>query len=272
MTTQPINWGAEAARQPVAYIQPTPEEVRQILAAVHLVNGLPVDLQRQVAEATKETRYFFDGAIRAQFGGTRHFNAIRCLNDPTTTAITPDMVRLPGENRVQLAGEEFFGLNRFMPNYADLADVQWWAVYRDGSWDLDRWNPQGEHLDTGVNGWGELVGSVMKVNGHVLTPQETVAFYRSIRMRNERGFLGAEARDAIDAAMRAVQEEGSLPSRYQNRLEVANDLGLLSDDGRTLTYTGLSMITPATARQRRERQLTETDPGTRRIIHPIIFQ
>src|SRR3989338_11067201 len=263
-----VNWGARiAVNTENAYVQPTSEEVERVLGALHMVQALPEDRQRQLVEATREIRYFFDGQVRARFGATQHFNAIRCLNNPETT----DVVRALSIPGTQLAGEEFFALNRFMPNYPDVADIQWWSVYRDGSWRLDTWNPEGEHLDTGFNGWGNLVGSVLKLNGRVLTPPEMIALYRTLKLRNERGFMDERASGNLQTLMKALNTEGSLPRRYEEQLETAHDLGLVGEDGRTLTYVGRSMITPVTARQRKSRQLTETDEGVRRIILPTIL-
>nr|MBI4156364.1 hypothetical protein [Candidatus Woesearchaeota archaeon] len=263
-----INWGRRAiAVSDNAYVQPTQEEVQRVLEAVHMIRTLPEDQQRRLTEATREIRYFFDGQIRATFGGAGHFNAIRCLNDPTRTDVaTPLSLR-----NTQLAGEEFFALNRFMLNYPDIADLQWWAVYQDGSWNLDTWNPEGEHLDTGFNGWGNLVGSVMKVNGKVLSPNEMLAFYRTMRLRNERNFIQPQTQDAIKTFLLAVDSQSRLPSRYDEQVETAIDLGLVGEDGKVLTYIGKSMITPVTARQRKQRQLTETNLEVRRIIVPTIF-
>ncbi len=263
-----INWGVQRARViENAYVQPTPDEVQRVLEAVHMIQQLPEEQQRQLIEATREIRYFFDGSIRSRFGATRHYNAIRCLNDPERTDI---FGRLSRPN-AQLAGEEFFALNRFMANFPDIADIQWWSVYDNGSWGLDAWNPEGEHLDTGVNGWGNLVGSVLKVNGRVLNPYEMIAFYRTIKLRDERGFMTDDSLEVLQSIMRALESEGTLPGKYEEQLETAHDLGLVDADGRTLTYAGRSMIMPVTARQRKQRQLTETDPEVRRIIIPTAF-
>ncbi len=267
-TNTPINWGnTRQTNTQNAYVEPIQEEVEKVLEAIHMVQRLPEDQQRQLIEATREIRYFFDGQVRAEFGGTQHYNAIRCLNNPEVTQVA-SALSMPNS---QLAGEEFFALNRFMPNYADIADVQWWSVYRDGSWGLDTWNPQGEHLDTGVNGWGDLVGSVIKLNGKVLTPQEMIGFYRAIRLRNERGFMTEDSLEVLQSLMRALDTEGSLPRRYEEQIETAHDLGLVGPDGKTLTYTGKSMITPVTARERKQRQIGETNPEIRRIVVPTIF-
>ncbi len=264
-----LNWDSPLIQRSSqnAYVEPTQQEVQRVLEAIHFVGRLPEDKQRQLVEATQEIRYFFDGQVRARYGATRHFNAIRCLNNPEETNVAGQL-SLPGS---QLAGEEYFGLNRFMINFPDIADIQWWSVYKDGSWRLDSWNPQGEHLDTGFNGWGELVGSVIKLNGKVLNPEEMIGFYRAIRLRNERGFMTDESLDNLQTLVRAIDGEGSLGRRYEEQVEMAHDLGLVDVNGRLLTYTGRSMITPTTARQRKERQIRERDPDTRRIVVPTIF-
>jgi hypothetical protein len=268
LNLSPINWGSEAQiNTQNVFIEPTPQEVQKVLEAVHLVQRLPADQQSQLIEATREIRYFFDGQIRAKFGATQHFNAIRCLNNPQVTQVADNL----GIPLSQLAGEEFFALNRFMPNFADIADIQWWSVYKDGSWRLDTWNPQGEHLDTGVNGWGQLVGSVIKLNGQVLTPQEMIGFYRAMKLRNEREFMGSEFLFGMQEAIKILHTEGSAPKPYEGLIERAQELGLVEEDGKTLTYTGMSMITPITARERKRRQTQETDPKIRRIIVPTIF-
>lgn len=266
-----INWGAERTTEPNAYIQPTDEEVQRVLDAVHMMQELPEDQQRMLIEATQEIRYFFDGQTRAEFGATNHFNAIRCLNDPQRTDII-DKLHIPN---VQLAGEEFFGLNRFMQNYPDIADIQWWSVYQNGSWRLDTWNPQGEHLDTGINGWGDLVGSVIKLNGKTLTPTETIGFYRTTKLRNEKGFIDERGFQNLQNIIGILSQE-SLPRRYEQQLEFAYDLGLVQQNGRSLTYQGQSMInTGVTALQRKQRQqevdTENADQTERRIIVPTIF-
>ena len=263
-----INWGTQrTANTQNAYVQPTPEEVGKVLEALHRVQGLPLDQQKQLVEATREIRYFFDGQVRARFGATNHFNAIRCLNNPEATQVET-VLDAP---RTQLAGEEFFALNRFMQNFPDIADIQWWSVYKNGSWGLDTWNPEGEHLDTGVNGWGDLVGSVMKLNGRVLTPQEMIAFHRTVKLRNERGFMRPPAFVNLQAMIRILDTDGSLPRRYDEQIETAHDLGLVDVNGKSLTYAGQSMISQVTARQRKARQLAVTNDQTRRIIVPTIF-
>ncbi len=268
LSGRPINWGAQSRYSGEnAFVQPTSEEIERVLQALHMVQRLPEDQQRQLTEATREIRYFVDGQIRAEFGATNHFNAIRCLNNPELTQIA-NLVQVP---RSQLAGEEFFALNRFMPNFPDIADIQWWSVYKDGSWGLDTWNPEGEHLDTGVNGWGELVGSVMKLNGKVLNPREMIELYRTMKLRNERGFMNERAFENLQTLMKALDGQGSLPRIYEEQLETAHDLGLVDVNGKALTYQGKSMITRVTARQRKQRQLSETDENVRRIIVPTIF-
>ncbi|MBU4456067.1 MAG: hypothetical protein KKA65_01055 [Nanoarchaeota archaeon] len=266
-----INWGDNAGttNEPRAYIQPTPEEIEKVLEAMHMVGNLPADQQRQLIEATKEIRYFVDGQIRARFGATNHFNAIRCLNNPEVTDVATPL----SMDGVQLAGEEYFGLNRFMVNYPDIADIQWWALYQGGSWHLDTWNPEGEHLDTGVNGWGNLVGSVLKINGQVLGPQEIVAIYRTMRLRNERGFQTDLSFEAMQQTLRLIlfQAGELLPARYDDQLEELSDLSLVDSSGKVLTYVGQSMIIPTMALQRKVRQENEPDPEIRRIIDPILF-
>lgn len=265
-----INWGETFASRETAYVEPNSEGVQRVLEAVHRIQELPEDMQKQLIEATREIRFFFDGQVRAYFGATRHYNAIRCLNDPTITQVSDTL----NMRNTQLVGEEFFSLGRFMPNFIDIADIQWWAVYQNGSWRLDTWNPEGEHLDTGVNGWGNLIGSVMKVNGKTLSPQEMIAFYRTIRLRNERGFMTEQKRQAFENLLRLVNNEGRLPANYDEQLETAHDLGLVKDDGRTLTYVGMSIITPSSARQRKEKQLQvqgQLDHPERRIIIPTLF-
>lgn len=263
-----INWGSDTlvSSEPRAYIEPSQADVEKVLEAIHMVEKLPTDVQRQLIEATREIRYFIDGQIRARFGATYHFNAIRCLNDPQTTEVN----RLLSLRNVQLAGEEFFALNRFMINFPDIADVQWWALYQNGSWHLDTWNPDGEHLDTGVNGWGNLLGSVLKVNGKVLEPKEVIAFYRTILLRNERGFRTNSPLNRLQTILRLV-DSGTLPRGLDEQLEELGDLSLVDSSGKVLTYAGKSMITPVKAIERRRRQETETDEEVKRIIHPIIF-
>ncbi|PIN82031.1 hypothetical protein COV11_00005, partial [Candidatus Woesearchaeota archaeon CG10_big_fil_rev_8_21_14_0_10_30_7] len=257
-----INWGVQRSMEPIAYIQPTQSEIDQVLEAIHRIESLPADQQKQLIEATREIRYFFDGQVRARFGGTFHYNAIRCLNNPLITEVNLNT------DGVQLAGEEFFGLNRFMTAFPDIADIHWWALYQNGSWRLDDWNPEGEHLDTGMNGWGKLVGSVMKVNGKVLDPREMIAFYRTIKLRNERGLQTKTSLDGMQGALRSIKS-GEMP--VDELLEELSDFGLLNDTGTEITYVGESSITPITAKQRRARQETEQDPNVRGIIHPLIF-
>lgn len=254
-------------REPIAYIQPTEEEIQRILDAVHYIQSLPDDLQKQLVEATREIRFMVDGSIRGIVGATRHYNAIRALNNPEKTDVS-DTTRT---RRSQLAGEEFFGINRYMSNLVDIADIQWWAVYKNGSWTLQTWNSEGEHLDTGLGGWGDLVGSIIKVNGRVLTPEETIAFYRTLKLRNERGFISQESQQTLQQLMKFLDSGETLPTRFEEQLELCHDLGLIEGDGRSLTYVGRSLILPQRAIQRKERQRTETDPQVRKLILPHDF-
>ncbi|MBM3247415.1 hypothetical protein FJZ17_02660 [Candidatus Pacearchaeota archaeon] len=70
--------------------------------------------------------------------------------------------------------------------------------------------------------------------------------------------------------------QGRLPQRYDEQVETAMGLGLVGEDGKSLTYAGKSMLgrqmsMPVTARERKARQLAETDEQVRRIIIPTIL-
>jgi branched-chain amino acid transport system ATP-binding protein len=67
------------------------------------------------------------------------------------------------------------------------------------------------------------VGSVIKLNGKVLNPSEMIGLYRTLRLRNERGFLSESAFGNLQVLIRALNGEGSLPRRYNEQLEVAHD-------------------------------------------------
>ncbi len=122
---------------PIAFIQPATLEIARIIKATHMAENLPQSTRNQFERAVKEVRLYVDGKVRAHYGILAHHNAIRALNNPQTTALPPRL------RRVQLAGEEFFGLNRFMDNFPDVADIQWWSLYKEGSWTLHTINNQG---------------------------------------------------------------------------------------------------------------------------------
>ncbi len=245
----------------IAYTQPTTAEMQRILNAMHLLDRIPVDQKAQFTEAVREVRYTIDGQIRGIVGGTQHFNSIRALNDPARSfvhvngglspiqwsALPTNPTQFENGNYAQLAGEEYFGINRFLPNFPDVADVQWWAAYKGGTWQLEDWNSNGEHLDTGYNGWGNLVGAVLKVNGRVLKPNEILGFYRTMKLREERGFMTKEEHEKMKAFLVSLSRDylgvkGILGGRkgYEGMERRALDLGLLNEDGE-VTYVGASM-------------------------------
>ncbi|PLW79290.1 hypothetical protein C0585_08425 [Candidatus Woesearchaeota archaeon] len=248
---------------PNAYVDPTTEEIRLVTDHLTFVDSLPESVREAYANAVKEIRYFLDGAVRKHFGATNHFNAIRCFNHPEQTDISH--VGIPN---AQLAGEEFFGLNRFLSNYPDIADVQWWAIYKDGSWRLDTWNPGGEHLDTGYRGWGELVGAVIKVNGKTLTAPETLAFYRTLMLRDSIGFMTPQEHDGLVSDLRTIQV-GSIDSVNDDVASKMEKLGLVDNSG--LTYVGRSMIQRTVAKDRLAEQTRVQDGLVGQIVNPYRF-
>jgi phosphohistidine swiveling domain-containing protein len=117
-----------------------------------------------------------------------HHLAIRPLLDPEKASPSPTMGELltgAGQSdHEQLVGIGFFGINRLIRNYLPWGYLQWWVVVRSGEyekrWRLDRTNPHGESLLTGVT---DIVSYAVVLNGETLDPAQMRAFYNELRKR-----------------------------------------------------------------------------------------
>jgi hypothetical protein len=261
---------------PVAYVNPTEEEMNRVLSGMAWVQSLPATIRPMFSEVFKNIRIDVDGDIRMIVGGTQHYTTIRALNNPQTTTVTellPRSVRNNVEGNVQLVSEEYFGVNRHVTYLPDVADIEWQAVFNSGDWHLETWNDRGEHQSEGLGGAGELVGGSMKLNGKLLTPEEIVSFGRTIKRRkagqavrqvnyltnslNKFGLsYGNDAAALLQVKRFLKGMNGDDPYRfdsadYEKFRQFAETNGLINDSN-ALTFVGGGMISAQTARRRKD--------------------
>lgn len=226
-----------------AYTQPTQEGLDRILESMFWTEKLSNLGKGEVTESVREIRLELDGRIRGVVGTTNHYRGIRALCEP----IDIQNNDYTNGNEFQLVGEELFGINRLLPGLIDLVDVVWWATYSDGSWDLEDWNPNGEHLSSRRD--GELKGFSIKVNGILLYPSEVGSFYRTIRRREERDILSKYSlrENEITENIRNIHDG---KNEDNNLSAFLRKFGFINGSG--LTYVGSSLIIPQTAIERKK--------------------
>jgi hypothetical protein len=217
-----------------AFVDPTQEELKTVMDSMFWIEKMP-KVPDDITNAVREIRLEIDNKIRGAVGITRHYRGIRALSEPQTI----DEQYGSGV----LVGEEFFGINWFLPTVPDLADVVWLAVYDRGSWSLETRNSDGEHLSSSND--GQLRGFAIKVNGVLLQPSEVVSFYRTLQRRDDMNILSkygmsledmrGHARDLFNG-----RELNSESSTVLTKFGMMNSLG-------KLTYVGSSFVLPQAA-------------------------
>jgi len=243
----------------IAFEEPTKQEKALLVSQMHRASSLSAQQREEFEFVIKELRLLLDSNIRSVTNGManngqNHYFGIRALNDPEES-----LEAIVKQKDVQLAGEEFFGINRFFGNVPDIADVQWWALYKGNNWALHTRSSEGEHLETGYYGWGDLDAAVIKVNGKALTVEETLSFYRTIKKRERNGFTQKfkpeEVRDAIKRYIvekvgnsldkKALADQGfdidNVKPISDNQKNMLKKLGLILDDG-SISYSAWSIF------------------------------
>lgn len=225
-----------------AFTEPTDEKKRHILSQMHRVDLLPEDERATFEEIINSIHTDLDTKVRAKTSmipddrdaGQHHYFGIRALNTPERSRIDC------------LAGEEFFGVNRFIDELIDVGDVQWWAVYDNGGWGLHTRCALGEHLET----WGSkgsLKSAVIMVNGMPLSVDETISFYRIMKKRQRNGFSRRFSSKKFMDALKKISEGKKSGDSDIAKLE---EFGLV-ENGK-LTYAGKTLITEQEAKTRKE--------------------
>ncbi|MFT4303569.1 MAG: hypothetical protein ACMXYG_03320 [Candidatus Woesearchaeota archaeon] len=223
----------------VAYIEPSPEKLDFIVERMIQ----PDEIDKIVSREEFETCINFiimelDTSIRNQTKhlanvGQNHYFAIRSLNTPTSKK-----TKL-GNIEGQLVGQEYFGVSRFSPVLMDIADIQYWAIWKDGDWQQHTWNHYGEHLAVGDAGVGKFQTGYLIVNGKLLQPQEVVSFVRGILRRINSGFnLRYNDRALSYAASQIIAGQTPTQSRLDQLLDVnwINDSSSISNPSDRQTY------------------------------------
>jgi hypothetical protein len=231
-----------------AFVEPSTERKHHIISQMHRVSSLPEDQREEFEEIVRQLRMDVDTRVRSKTSmisddrdyGQHHYFGIRALNDPKEKII--------GTDGAQLCGEEFFGVNRFVDELLDVADIQWWAMYKGDGWSLHTRAAPGEHLDC-WGSWGDLEAAVIMVNGVPLSVDETLSLYRTLQNRARRNFTQRFKRDDIQKNLERIVNGKRVRAK---QLQILQDLGLY--DGNELTYTGRALLEQQEALERKEIQ------------------
>jgi len=231
---------------PNAFIEPTKEEQIYIVSRMPDASSLDDFTKKEFEKAMNSVLINFDTNVRSatinfpQSLGQGHYHAIRALNKPSAP---------PGYKRnVQLVGQEYFGTNRFFPQFVDIADIEFWALYEDGDWGLHTWNNHGEHLEVRSGGMGELKTGFLKVNGVYLGPEEVISFMQCFKRRVEGNFGRYHNAKTIEYTLSQL-EKGQKP--VERRLAQLRALNLV-DESNEPTYILESLTAQQEAKNRKE--------------------
>jgi len=226
----------------IAFTEPSSERKQHLISQMYQVSDLDDSVQEEFTDTIKKIRDELDSRIRSKTTaiqdtrdhGQHHYFAIRALNDPK------DPTNQFGNS--QLVGEEFFGLNRFVDELLDVADVQWWAMYDGKGWDTHRRCDLGEHLECWGSS-GKLKAAVIFVNGMPLNLDETLSFYRTFINRRRKKFTERFKRETVDDILKRGK------NITLDELELLEELGLA--EYTELTYTGRSLVEKQEASDRK---------------------
>lgn len=230
---------------PNAFIEPNREEIDYIMSRMPDTSELGSAIKEEFRKAMDYVLGAFDTNVRSVTQkipgldqGQHHYFAIRALNTPSTPA--------GQKSDVQLVGQEYFGINRFFPSLTDIADVEYWALYKGGGWELHTWNSHGEHLAADSRGTGELQTGYVKVNGAYLGPEDVISFMHTFKKRAEGSFARFNDPKTIEYVFSQI-EKGQQP--LERRLRQLQDLNLVDENGE-LTYIAYSRGTQQQATNR----------------------
>jgi len=204
----------------------TKEEKAHVVGKMPDTTKLDKNTKAELEKAIKYPLVDLDAKIRSltiNMGdcGQNHYFAVRALN-------TPGDATEYGK-KAQLVGQQYFGLNRFFPEFLDIADIEVWAVFQNGNWDLHTWNQHGEHLVCNFSGTGKLVTGYLNVNGQYLGPEETLSFVHGMRRRENGNFGRVNDQRMLQYTLSQL-EKGQQP--LERRLRRLQDLRMTDSTGK----------------------------------------
>ncbi len=149
-------------------------------------------------------------------------------------------------NCIQFVGEEFFSINRYVPEYIEFSSIRLYAAIEcsepNDLWRIDETNPDGEGL---LQGCVNLRALKVLANDASVPSPALSRFYNYFRRKeyywNWYSETGISRLQVIQALTRL--KEQILPSVLASELKKA---GLLSDEGR-MTATSRSLLWPTSA-------------------------
>jgi len=228
---------------PISFIEPTKEEQEYIVSRMPDVSSLDDITKYEFERAMYSALCALDNVRTATINmgsvGQNHYFAIRALNTPSTPR--------GYKKGIQLVGQEYFGMNRFSQTMPDVADVEFWALYEGGDWELHTWNHCGEHLMVGPKGMGELKTGYLKINGIYLSPKEVISYVLCMKRRAEGNFARHYNNKTIDYTHSQLLK-GQQPA--ERRLRQLQELNWL-DENLEPTYILHSAYVKQTAAERK---------------------
>ncbi|MFN8628598.1 MAG: pyruvate, phosphate dikinase [Candidatus Binatia bacterium] len=239
-------------RKYVSFVQPSKALIQEILDALHWQRNPDDADTTAVVLGIMRT---LERLLQTETGTGHQHLAIRPLTDPERSLVRDKRAAAScmEEQCLQLIGMEFFGINHFLPNYLDLACVQWWGVvqcnrqFASRPWKLDATNPRRESL---CHGEEQLVAFLVIRDGDPLGCSEMRQFYNELRKR-EAGWdwYRANRTTRADVLQTLRSIEARTPVR-QSMVRKCGLIGLVDRQGR-LTSVGRPLVHEQTAVQRK---------------------
>jgi len=186
----------------------------------------------------------------ARFVGIgRHYEYYRPLFDPMKTIYNcKDFDRYLGEEvKIQVVGEEFFGVNYHLPNYIEIESVRMYAAFgcncKEDYWSVDRSNAKGEKLCAGSL---DLVALKIIVNDAVVGLPVLPSFYNYFRKKEY--FWGWYQKHGIvrQQIIQYLRCQIDSDNDFDDLVQACKEVGLISVEG-CVTKLGRSLIERPTA-------------------------
>jgi hypothetical protein len=262
---RPVDVDVENNNQPRAYEPRNSGDLENVIDGMELIE----DGDEELEEAVNNIRYTVNQWLRNTLGMTNHPFAIRSLNNPELNEVEVkdrfadshmraegiEDIRNPRIGRendeeiernnlietdftAEIAGEEFFGINRHIPELGDYRDLQWWVLHENGSWGEEARAGTPEHL-VNPRQIGETYGFRIEADGEQLSRDEIISMSENIDRREistpqlttsiPEIFMQYESKDEV-----IENEYNGDSDAFEQDLRLAEEMGMVDDDELTL--------------------------------------
>ncbi len=262
---RPVDVDVENNNQPRAYEPRSSWDLENVIDGMELIE----DGDDELEEAVNNIRYKVNQWLRNTLGMTNHPFAIRSLNNPELNEVevkdrfADSQMRTEGiedignprigrENdeeikrnnlietdfTAEIAGEEFFGINRHIPELGDYRDLQWWVLQENGSWGEEARVGTPEHL-VNPRQIGETYGFRIEADGEQLSRDEIISMSENIDRREistpQLTTSIPEIFMQYESKYEVIENEYNGDSdAFEQDLRLAEEMGMVDDDELTL--------------------------------------